>query len=223
MRCSAVGFNSGPRAGASHASPVLNRTRQEREAWVRQDLTRQVQHELSAEIDLTRWVGSVGLAVAIGIVYFLAARLSLALLTKPEGVAVFWPAAGVSAGVLIALGSRARWPVVVGTMAATIAANLLGDRNLWSAVLFALCNAGEAVVTAWLIEHYFGPDFRLSKLRNVLGLAAAAIMGTAVSGIGGGNSFPLVYYTAPAVFTTVQRTLPLERTANISPGTAAVS
>ena len=33
---------------------------------MRQDLPRQVQHELSAEIDLTRWVGSVGLAVAIG-------------------------------------------------------------------------------------------------------------------------------------------------------------
>ena len=82
----------------------------------------QVQHEQSAGFDLTRWGGSIGLAVTVAIVYFLAARLSLALLTKPEGVAVFWPAAGVSAGVLIALGSRARWPVVVGTMAATIAA-----------------------------------------------------------------------------------------------------
>ena len=66
MRCSAVRFSSGPRAGASHASPVLNRIRQGREDGVRQDLPRQVQHELSAEIDLTRWVGSVGLAVANG-------------------------------------------------------------------------------------------------------------------------------------------------------------
>ena len=38
----------------------------------------------STGIDLTRWVGAIGLAVAVGIVYFLAARLSLALLTKPE-------------------------------------------------------------------------------------------------------------------------------------------
>jgi integral membrane sensor domain MASE1 len=113
---------------------------------VRQYLRIQVQHELSTGIDLTRWVGLIGLAVAVGIVYFLAARLSLALLTKPAGVAVFWPAAGVSAGVLIALGSRARWPIVVGTMAATITANLLGDRGLWSALLFGVCNAGEAVL-----------------------------------------------------------------------------
>jgi len=169
---------------------------------VQQNLRGQVQHQLPAGIDLTRWVGSMGLAVAVGTVYFVAARLSLALLTKPEGVAVFWPAAGVSAGVLIALGSRARWPVVVGTMAATIAANLFGDRNLWSAVLFALCNAAEAVLTAWLVEHYFGSDFRLSKLRNVLGLAAAAFIGSAVSGIGGAMTFTLFHGTATPILTT---------------------
>jgi signal transduction histidine kinase len=171
---------------------------------VRQNLSRQVQHELSTGIDLTRWVGSIGLAVAVGSVYFLAARLSLALLTKPEGVAVFWPAAGVSAGALIALGPRARWPVVLGTMAATIAANLSGDRDLWSAVLFGFCNAAEAVLTAWLIEHYLGSDFRLSKLRNVLGFAAAAIVGAAVSGIGGAITFKLFHSTTTPMLTTWQ-------------------
>jgi len=171
---------------------------------VRQTLQSQVRHELFTGIDLTRWVGSMGLAVAVGSVYFLAARLSLALLTKPEGVAVFWPAAGVSAGALIALGPRARWPVVLGTMAATIAANLFGDRSLWSAVLFALCNAGEAVLTAWLIEHYLGSDFRLSKLHNVLGFAAAAIVGAAVSGIGGAITFKLFHSTTTPMLTTWQ-------------------
>jgi signal transduction histidine kinase len=165
-----------------------------------QNLRRQVQHG----IDLTGWVGAIGLAAAVAIVYFVAARLSLALLTKPEGVAVFWPAAGVSAGVLIALGSRARWPVVAGTMAATIVANLFGDRSLWSAVLFALCNAGEAVLTAWLVGQYFGSDFRLNKLRNVLGLAAAAIAGAAVSGIGGTMTFKLFHSTTTPISTIWQ-------------------
>jgi signal transduction histidine kinase len=174
------------------------------ERGVQQDLPRQVQHDLSIGVSLTRWVGPIGLAVAVGIAYFVAARLSLALLTKPEGVAVFWPAAGVSAGVLIALGFRARWPVVFGTMAATIAANLLGDRNFWGAVLFALCNAGEAVLVAWLVERHFGSDFRLSKLRNVFGLAAAAIVATAISGIGGATTFKLFHSTTTPVMTTWQ-------------------
>src|ERR1700736_5724595 len=171
---------------------------------MRQNLRRQVQHQLSTGIDLTRWVGSIGLAVAVGIAYFVAARLSLALLTKPEGVAVFWPAAGVSAGALIALGSRARWPVVAGTLAATIVANLSGDRNLWSAVLFGLCNAGEAVLTAWLIGHYFGSDFRLCKLCNMLGLAGGAIAGVAVSGIGGAVTFKLLHSTTTPILTIWQ-------------------
>src|SRR6267142_909864 len=81
-----------------------------------------------AVADPTRqWISAIGLAIAVGIAYFLAARLSLSLLTKPDGVAVFWPAAGVATGVLIALGPGARLPVAAGAMAATIVANLMGD------------------------------------------------------------------------------------------------
>ena len=149
---------------------------------MRQGLPMPFQHGLSAPIELMRRLGPIGLTVAIGTVYFVAARLSLGLLTKPEGVAVFWPAAGVSAGALIALGARARWPVIIGTTIATIVANVLGDRNLWGAVLFALCNAVEAVLAAWLIGHLFGADFRLGKVANVMGLIAAAIAGTAEIG-----------------------------------------
>ena len=159
---------------------------------------------LLIRIDLTRWISLIGLTVAVGVSYFLAARLSLALLAKPDGVAVFWPAAGVSAGVLIALGSRAQWPVIVGTMAATIVANIIGDRTIWSSILFALCNAGEAVLTAWFIRHYFGPDFSLTRLRNVLGLIVAAIIGTIASGIGGSITFKLFHTDTAPLLTTFQ-------------------
>src|SRR5215469_18367236 len=85
------------------------------------------------------WAFSIWLPLAVGAVYYLAARLGLALLTNPDGVAVFWPAAGIAAGVLIRMGPVARIAVVVGTVAGTIAANLLGDRNFWSAIVFAAC------------------------------------------------------------------------------------
>ena len=48
-----------------------------KENGVRPNLERQVQHELSAGIDLTRWVGSIWLAVAVGIVYFVQRGLAL--------------------------------------------------------------------------------------------------------------------------------------------------
>ena len=63
---------------------------------------------------MRQWASSAVLAIAVGIAYFLASRLSLLLLTKPDDVAVFWPAAGVAAGVLIALGPGKRLPVAVG-------------------------------------------------------------------------------------------------------------
>src|SRR5689334_22231067 len=114
------------------------------------------------------WISGILLAAAVGIAYFLAAKLSLALLS-PHGVAEFWPAAGVATGALLALGSSRRLPVLAGTMGATLVANLLGDRTVWSAIIFALCNAGEALLTAGLIEHYFGANFTLDRLRRVLG------------------------------------------------------
>jgi PAS domain S-box-containing protein len=143
------------------------------------------------------------LAVGIGSVYILAARLSLSLLT-PDGVAVFWPAAGVAAGALIAFGPSARWAVVAGTMVATIVANLLGDRNLWSSLLFALCNAGEALLVAWLIERFFGSPFSLDRLRHVIGLLGAATVATAISGIGGTLSFVLFHSATTSAFVTWQ-------------------
>src|SRR5262245_36255586 len=151
-----------------------------------------------------RSIGLIGLAVVVGIAYFLAARLSLFLLTKPDGVAVFWPAAGVASGTLIALGRGARWPVAGGTMAATIAAHLTGDRNIWSAVFFALCNAGEAIIVGELVQHYFGPNFNLDKLRNVLGLLAAALVATALSGIGGTIAYVFLQSSTAPILTTWQ-------------------
>ena len=71
-----------------------------------------------------RWVGSIGLAAAVGLAYFLTAKFSVRLILEPAGVAVFWPAAGISAGLLIALGPRARWPVLAGVMVATVATHL---------------------------------------------------------------------------------------------------
>ena len=139
-----------------------------------------------------RWSASIQFAVAIGVAYFLAARLGLFLLT-PDGVAVFWPAAGISSGILIAFGRNVRWPVAVGVIAATIAANLTSDRTIWSAIAFALCNAGEALLVAWSIERYVGRDFTLGRLRHVAALFAAAIVGAAISGVGAAAAYQLLH------------------------------
>src|SRR5947208_190492 len=148
-------------------------------------------HRRSAANNLARRsVNSIGLAIAVGLAYFLAARLSVGLLLE-EGVAVFWPAAGISSGVLIALGPRARWPVAVGVTAATVTIHQLIADPLWAGIALGLSNAAEALLVAGLLEFYFGADFNIVRLRQVLGLLLAAIVATAISAIGGAATYRL--------------------------------
>jgi PAS domain S-box-containing protein len=168
-----------------------------------QNLANEIHLRTHADLVLP-WIGAIGLGIVVGIAYFFAAQLSLALLAKPDGVALFWPAAGLSSGVLIALGRAARLPVASGVIVATIIANLMGDRNIWNATASALWNTGEALLAAWLIERYFGSSFTLDRLRNVLGLLAAAVVATAASGIGGMVSFKLFQSPTAPMWTTWQ-------------------
>jgi hypothetical protein len=87
-------------------------------------------------------------------------------------------------------------PVVVGVVAATIAANLLGDRNIWSSVFFAVANAGDAVIIAGLIHRFCGSPFKLNELRRVLALFAATAVATSLSGITGAVGFVLFHGSA---------------------------
>ena len=163
------------------------------------------QHQRSTADDVTQgWVGSIALAAAVGLGYFLAADFSVRLLVKPEGVAVFWPAAGISSGILIALGPRARWPVLAGVLVATVVTHLIIKDPLWAGVALGLCNAAEALVTAGLIQHYFGARFNLVRLHYVLGLLAAAVAATIVSGIGGAATYRLMQGPSAPMLSTLQ-------------------
>ena len=141
------------------------------------------------------------ITIAVGIAFFLAARLSLALLDKADGVAVFWPAAGVASGFVVAFGSTVRWPVVIGVVAATFAANLLGDRNLASTTFFAVANAGGPLIVAGLIQRFFGAPFELNELRRVFGLFGATIVAAFVSGIVGTLGFVFFHPSASSAMT----------------------
>jgi PAS domain S-box-containing protein len=138
-----------------------------------------------------QWAGRLGLAVSVGIAYFFAAHLGLALLTACERVAVFWPASGIAAGILIALGPWAYAPVALVVIGASAAAALMSERTVWSALAFGLCNAGEALLMACLIKRSFGPAFELDSLRRVLGFFAAAAVATGVAAVGASGAMKL--------------------------------
>src|SRR5262245_52825890 len=151
------------------------------------------QHTMTVRL----WGVLIGTGVVVAISYFLAARLGLALLSESEGVAVFWPASGVAAGILIARGPNARLSVAIGVVVATVAANLMSDRSLWASIAKSGCNAGEALLTAWLIERSFGHPFALDSLRRTIGFFVAAPIAAATAAVGGAVAISLFHKAAP--------------------------
>jgi integral membrane sensor domain MASE1 len=122
---------------------------------------------------------TLGTAGGIGIAYFLAARLGLAL-TSHAGLAFFWPAAGIATGALIVRGPAARLPVALGVALGSIACSLTVGRNPWLALMFVVPNAGEVLLTAWLVGRWFGPVFKLEEVSQVLGFLAASAIAAAI-------------------------------------------
>ena len=129
-------------------------------------------------------LGTIGFTVAVGIAYFVAAQLGLALRAKPGGVAVFWPAAGVAIGALIAFGPKARLPVAAAVAVATITSKLIITGNLGLGITFGLVCVGQTLLTAWLIEHWFGRAFKLADVAQVLGFLVASAIGAAMAAVG---------------------------------------
>lgn len=145
------------------------------------------------------WTATLGWVGAFAIFYFLAALLGLALLFQPSGVAVFWPASGVAAGILMVTGRRAYPALLIGVVVGTVAANLLGDRSLATAILKGISNAGEAALAAWLLKRWFGADFAFSDLPRIAGFLAVAAIAAAISGIGGAATMTVLHTPAPFV------------------------
>src|SRR5262245_55311958 len=106
-------------------------------------------------------------------------------------MAVFWPAAGIAVGVLIALGPRTRLPVAAAVFVGSAACSLTIGSNAWLSIAFGFLNAGQALLTAWLLEHRFGRTFKLENVQHVLWFFAATAIAGAIAAVGaaGANTF----------------------------------
>jgi integral membrane sensor domain MASE1 len=117
---------------------------------------------------------------------------------------VFWPAAGLSSGSSDRSWTTRTIPVLAGVIVATVATHLIIKDPLWAGVFLGLCNGAEALITAGLIHHYFGSNFNLTRLRNIIGLLAAAVAGTSVSGVGGAVTYRLLRGPSATILETWQ-------------------
>jgi PAS domain S-box-containing protein len=131
------------------------------------------------------WMATLCAAGAIAVTYVGATRLGLACRPESARIAVFWPASGIAAGILIAAGRRGGLAVGIGVMVGSAAAIMFGRRGLFAPILLGSCNLGEAVLLAWLIRSRIGESFPFANLSRVLGFLVATVLVAAISGVGG--------------------------------------
>jgi signal transduction histidine kinase len=164
------------------------------------------QHSNSADW-IRRWTGYVAIATAVGAAYFLVGRLTmLGAVFQPDKSTLFWPAAGISSGVLIALGPRQRWPAVAGIVAGEAVTAQVSWNYLPLTAALAICDAAEALTIAGLVLRYFGnPGFALDRPRNVFGLLGAAVVGAAAPSLAAAIAKRLLLGPSIAALATWQR------------------
>ena len=127
-----------------------------------------------------RWPLLIGVVAGA---YALAARLGLALAPPPEHIALFWPASGLAAGLLIAMGREARVSIAAAVALTTLIANLATRSGPGAGVVLALCNALECLAVAWIVERLDPDVARLERLRSFIVFMFAALAGSALAAV----------------------------------------
>jgi PAS domain S-box-containing protein len=119
----------------------------------------------------------------VALLYFLAGHFALFLTNERDGVAVFWPASGVAAGAMVALGGKFRWPIALAVVIATVLANLQARSELALIAVFALSNAFECLLFAWIVRMLDRSRSRLESLGSVVVFLVAAAVGAALAAV----------------------------------------
>ena len=115
-------------------------------------------------------------SVALGVAYFLAARLSLELALVGENITPLWPPTGIACVGLFLFGSRL-WP---GVAIAAFVVNIPISESVLAAFVTAVGNTA-APIAAVAMLHRFGFRPQLDRLRDGLSIVIAALASTTIS------------------------------------------
>ncbi|HEU5177760.1 MAG TPA: EAL domain-containing protein [Burkholderiales bacterium] len=126
----------------------------------------------------------------VAIVYFIAAKLSLALAIPPGYATPVWPPSGLALAAALLLGSRI-WP---GIWIGAALANITVEASFLSAALIASGNTLEALAAGALIRRYVGDPGAFRRGEDVIkfillcGLSACIAATVAALALAGGHT-----------------------------------
>lgn len=130
----------------------------------------------------------IGLNLFLAVVYFAAAEIGLSLASLHTNVTPVWPPAGIAIAALLIFGPQL-WP---GILLGALAANLLTNIPVGSAIGIALGNTLQALVAYWLLLRVVRWQRSLDSVSEVMSfVACAAVVAPLISATIGSLSLGL--------------------------------
>jgi len=126
---------------------------------------------------LRRHLPALAKVCLVGMAYFAAARLSLALAIPPGYATAVWPPSGIAVAAALLLGHRV-WP---GIWLGAALANLTVEASLVSATLIASGNTLEALLAAALMRQYAVDPREFLRAEDVVKFVLLAALGASVA------------------------------------------
>lgn len=115
--------------------------------------------------------------VILAVIYHLLARLALQMAYVQANTSPVWPPSGIALAALLLMGIR-YWP---GITLGVVVGSLVTGAPLSIALGLGLANTLEALVGAYLFQQRLHLHISIDRIRDVVGLAIAAAVSTAVS------------------------------------------
>lgn len=137
--------------------------------------------ELTAHVKPRRLPAVVLWGAGATILVLLAAAIGLRF--QVDGIALFWPAAGIAAGLILVTRGADRQAVVAGTLIALVIGNASQGRSVATSIVFMSGNLAQAYLIAYGLERVLGAPMRLDSLRNAGTLIIAAVAAPVIIGL----------------------------------------
>ena len=139
----------------------------------------------------------LGVALGVGVGYFLAGKLGLAFAIVHANATPVWPPTGIALAAVLLLG-RAVWPVI---FAGAFFVNLTTAGSVLSSLGIAAGNTLEALVGAALVARFAGGAAAFERAKDIFKfVVAAALVSTTVSATIGVTTLALTGYARWAEF-----------------------
>jgi|GEM_PF-390670 len=115
--------------------------------------------------------------IVFALAYFLVARIGLALATLNHAVSPFWPATGLSFGILF-FGGLHFWPAVA---LGAFAANLTNNLSLSGSFLISIGNTLHGIVGMMILDFFLNKSDKFGLHKRTIAILSASFTGAFVS------------------------------------------